>query len=121
MYKGSMVAVVTPMADDGSVDYDAYRALVEFHIDQGTNAIVSVGTTGESATLSHPEHAEVIAEAVKMVGGRVPLIAGTGANSTSEAIELTAGAKRPALTLASWLHRITTNQRKKVCISTSRR
>ena len=93
MYKGSMVAVVTPMADDGSVDYDAYRALVEFHIDQGTNAIVSVGTTGESATLSHPEHAEVIAEAVKMVGGRVPLIAGTGANSTSEAIELTQGAK----------------------------
>ncbi len=93
MYQGSMVAVVTPMADDGSVDYDAYRALVEFHIEQGTNAIVSVGTTGESATLSHPEHAEVIAEAVKMVAGRVPLIAGTGANSTSEAIELTEGAK----------------------------
>jgi 4-hydroxy-tetrahydrodipicolinate synthase len=89
MYQGSMVAVVTPMGDDGSVDKDALSGLVEFHIAQGTNAIVAVGTTGESATLSHDEHCEVIRDVVGMVNKRVPVIAGTGANSTSEAIALT--------------------------------
>ncbi|ROR29821.1 4-hydroxy-tetrahydrodipicolinate synthase [Inmirania thermothiophila] len=89
MFRGSMVALVTPMREDGSVDYDALRRLVEFHIEQGTDAIVSVGTTGESATLSMEEHVEVIRRTVDLVRGRIPVIAGTGSNSTAEAIELT--------------------------------
>jgi 4-hydroxy-tetrahydrodipicolinate synthase len=93
MFTGSMVAVITPMADDGSVDFSAMAKVVEFHIEAGTNGIVVAGTTGESATLNHGEHCEVIREVVKMVAGRVPVIAGTGANATSEAIALTRCAK----------------------------
>jgi 4-hydroxy-tetrahydrodipicolinate synthase len=89
MFRGSMVALVTPMQVDGSVDYQSLAKLVEFHIENNTSAIVSMGTTGESATLDMDEHCEVMARTVKMVKGRVPVIAGTGANSTSEAIELT--------------------------------
>jgi 4-hydroxy-tetrahydrodipicolinate synthase len=89
MFHGSMVALVTPMLEDGSIDMDGLAKLVEFHVDNGTDAIVSVGTTGESATLDHGEHCEVIKRTVEMARGRVPIIAGTGANSTSEAIELT--------------------------------
>lgn len=89
MYQGSMVALATPMLDDGSVDQAALAQLVEFHIDAGTDAIVAVGTSGESATLSVPEHADVIKQVVDLVKKRIPVIAGTGANSTSEAIELT--------------------------------
>ena len=92
MFTGSMVAMVTPMHDDGSVDWDALERLVEHHIAQATDAIVSVGTTGESATLGHDEHGEVIARTVKAVAGRIPVIGGTGANSTSEAISLTQSA-----------------------------
>ena len=92
MFTGSMVAMVTPMHDDGSVDWDALERLVEHHIAQATDAIVSVGTTGESATLGHDEHGEVIARTVKAVAGRIPVIGGTGANSTSEAISLTRSA-----------------------------
>ena len=92
MFTGSMVAMVTPMHDDGSVDWDALERLVEHHIAQATDAIVSVGTTGESATLDHDEHGEVIARTVKAVAGRIPVIGGTGANSTSEAISLTRSA-----------------------------
>lgn len=88
MYQGSMVALATPMLDDGSVDQVALAKLVEFHIDAGTDAIVAVGTSGESATLSVPEHADVIKQIVDLVNKRVPVIAGTGANSTSEAIVL---------------------------------
>jgi len=88
MYQGSMVALATPMLDDGSVDQAALAKLVEFHIDAGTDAIVAVGTSGESATLSVPEHADVIKQIVDLVNKRVPVIAGTGANSTSEAIVL---------------------------------
>ncbi len=88
-----MVALVTPMMDDGPVDYEALEALIEWHIESGTDAIVSMGTTGESATLDFKEHGEVVAFTVKQVNGRIPVIAGTGANSTSEAIELTAFAK----------------------------
>ena len=90
---GSIVALVTPMLDDGSVDWDRMDALLEMHIRAGTKAIVSVGTTGESATLSVEEHCQVIAHTVKKVGGAIPVIAGTGANSTDEAIELTAAAR----------------------------
>lgn len=89
MLQGSMVALVTPMADDGSVDYAALGRLVEFHIDNGTDALVAVATTGESATLTMDEHDEVIRQVVKLAAGRIPVIAGTGANSTAEALHLT--------------------------------
>lgn len=84
-----MVALVTPMHVDGSVDYKSLANLVEFHIENSTSAIVSMGTTGESATLNMDEHCDVMARTVEMVNGRIPVIAGTGANSTWEAIELT--------------------------------
>ncbi len=93
MFEGSMVALVTPMYADGSLDWDSLAKLVEWHIEQGTNAIVAVGTTGESATLDMHEHLEVIRRVVDVVNRRIPVIAGTGANSTSEALELTQGAK----------------------------
>lgn len=93
MFRGSMVALVTPMKADGSLDWDALHKLVDWHLAQGTHAIVAVGTTGESATLDMKEHLEVIARVVDQVNGRIPVIAGTGANSTSEALELTRGAK----------------------------
>jgi 4-hydroxy-tetrahydrodipicolinate synthase len=93
MFSGSMVALVTPMSVDGSVDSDCLHKLVEFHIESGTDAIVAVGTTGESATLTVEEHCDVIRQVVEQVNGRIPVIAGTGANSTSEAIELTGYAK----------------------------
>jgi 4-hydroxy-tetrahydrodipicolinate synthase len=89
MFHGSMVALVTPMQEDGSVDFDCLARLVEFHVENGTDAIVAVGTTGESATLDEKEHCLVIRRVVEMAAGRVPVIAGTGANSTSEAITLT--------------------------------
>ena len=93
MFKGSIVAIVTPFKE-GSVDEDAYRALIEFQIENGTAAIVPCGTTGESATLDMEEHIRVIDIAVDAVHKRVPVIAGTGGNSTNEAIELTEQAKR---------------------------
>ena len=97
MFRGSMVAVVTPMhagvGPDTGLDRDALKKLIEFHIEQGTDAIVSVGTTGESATLTEKEHCQVIRDTVEFVNGRVPVIAGTGANSTIEAISLTRCAK----------------------------
>ncbi len=89
MFHGSMVAIVTPMAEDGSVQRDALADLIEWHVENGTDAIVPVGTTGESATLSHAEHCELIRFVVDRVAGRLPVIAGTGANATTEAIELT--------------------------------
>ena len=93
MFQGSIVAIVTPMLDDGAVDFDALKKLVKFHVDAGTDAIVSVGTTGESATLSMAEHSEVIRKTIEFADGAIPVIAGTGANSTTEALELTANAK----------------------------
>ena len=93
MIQGSLVALVTPMEPDGSLDRDGLRRLIEFHIEQGTDGIVAVGTTGESATLDEVEHCEVIRLTVDQVAGRVPVIAGTGANSTSEAISLTRQAR----------------------------
>jgi 4-hydroxy-tetrahydrodipicolinate synthase len=93
MIKGSLVAIVTPMHEDGSLDLDRYRALIDWHIESGTAAIVAVGTTGESPTVSVEEHQELIRVAVEHCKGRVPVIAGTGANSTREAIELTRHAR----------------------------
>lgn len=92
MITGSIVALVTPMTADGSIDFEALAQLTEWHIAEGTNAIVSVGTTGESATLNVQEHKEVIGFTVRQARGRIPVIAGTGANSTAEAIELTMAA-----------------------------
>ncbi len=92
MITGSIVALVTPMQADGSLDWSALERLLDLHIAAGTSAIGAVGTTGESATLSVPEHCEVIRRCVRHVNGRIPVIAGTGANSTREAIELTAAA-----------------------------
>jgi len=89
MFHGSMVALVTPMQADGSLDWEALARLVEFHIEKGTDAIVAMGTTGESATLDEQQHCEVIRRVVDQVAGRTAVIAGTGANSTSEAISLT--------------------------------
>lgn len=93
MITGSMVALVTPMHEDGSIDNVSLANLVEWHIEQGTHAIVAMGTTGESATLDFDEHVGVVCSVVKQVAGRLPVIAGTGANSTTEAIELTRAAK----------------------------
>ena len=93
MLRGSMVALVTPMAENGAVDETCLRRLVDFHLEQGTQAIVAVGTTGESATLDETEHCRVIRQVVEYADGRIPVIAGTGANSTSEAISLTRCAK----------------------------
>jgi 4-hydroxy-tetrahydrodipicolinate synthase len=93
MIQGSLVALVTPMEPDGSLDRAGLRRLIEFHIEQGTDGIVAVGTTGESATLDEVEHCEVIRLTVEQVAGRMPVIAGTGANSTSEAISLTRQAR----------------------------
>jgi 4-hydroxy-tetrahydrodipicolinate synthase len=93
MFKGSIVAIVTPFKKDGAVDYGKLRELVEFQIEGGTDAIVPCGTTGESSTLDYEEHINVIKTVVEQVGKRVPVIAGTGSNSTAEAIDLTRKAK----------------------------
>ncbi len=93
MIQGSMVALVTPMAADGALDWDGLHKLVDWHLEKGTHAIVAVGTTGESATLTVGEHLQVIKKVVDQVAGKIPVIAGTGANSTVEAIELTQSAK----------------------------
>ncbi|MBL8307082.1 MAG: 4-hydroxy-tetrahydrodipicolinate synthase [Rubrivivax sp.] len=92
--QGSIVALVTPMREDGSIDYPALRSLIDWHIAEGTDCIGVVGTTGESPTVSMAENCEVIRVAVEHAKGRVPIMAGTGANSTAEAIELTRFAKQ---------------------------
>ena len=94
MFKGSFVALITPMREDGAVDEAAFRAFVDWQIRQGTNGIVPVGTTGESPTLDHHEHRRIVELAVEVAAGRVPVVAGTGSNSTAEAIELTKHAKK---------------------------
>lgn len=93
MFTGSIVALVTPMTAAGSIDWDALARLIEWHVAEGTDGIVPVGTTGESATLDTDDHIRVIEEVVRMVAGRVPVIAGTGSNSTAEALELTRAAR----------------------------
>ncbi len=93
MFQGSMVALVTPMTPSGDVDKAALEALVAFHIENGTDAIVAMGTTGESATFSHKDHRDVVKMIIALVAGKIPVIAGTGSNSTDEALELTQAAK----------------------------
>lgn len=93
MISGSLVALVTPMDSRGNLDWQALERLIEFHLKEGSDGIVTVGTSGESATLDMDEHKEVIRRVVERVAGRIPVIAGTGANSTSEAVELTEAAR----------------------------
>jgi 4-hydroxy-tetrahydrodipicolinate synthase len=93
MFRGSIVALVTPFRN-GAIDEPALQALVEWHIEQGTHGLVPVGTTGESPTLSHAEHERVVELVIEAAAGRRPVIAGTGSNSTAEAISLTRHAKR---------------------------
>jgi len=94
MFKGSLVALITPMRQDGTVDEEAFRHFVEWQIGQGTDGIVPVGTTGESPTLSHAEHRRVVEIAVEVAARRVPVIAGAGSNCTAEAVELARHAKQ---------------------------
>jgi 4-hydroxy-tetrahydrodipicolinate synthase len=93
MFRGSIVALITPMHDDGRIDEESLGRLVDFHVEGKTSAIVAVGTTGESATLDEQEHCALIRRVVELAAGRIPVIAGTGANSTSEAVVLTRCAK----------------------------
>jgi 4-hydroxy-tetrahydrodipicolinate synthase len=94
MFKGSLVALITPMRSDGSIDEKAYAAFVDWQIKEGTDAVVPVGTTGESPTLSHDEHKRVVEIAIEVAKGRVPVIAGAGSNCTEEAIDLARHAKK---------------------------
>ena len=94
VFTGSAVAIITPMYADGSVNYDSLEKIIEFQLSNGTDAIVSCGTTGESAVLDHKEHCDVISFTLEKVGGRVPVIAGTGSNDTKYAIELTKTAEQ---------------------------
>src|SRR5512139_1680884 len=98
MITGSLVAIVTPMQADGRLDLARFRSLIDWHIAEGTDGIVVVGTTGESPTVDFDEHKELIRIAVEHAGGRIPVIAGTGGNSTAEAIELTESAKKAGAT-----------------------
>jgi 4-hydroxy-tetrahydrodipicolinate synthase len=98
MITGSLVAIVTPMHEDGRLDLGAFRKLIDWHVAEGTDGIVVVGTTGESPTVDFDEHKELIRVAVQHARGRIPIIAGTGGNSTAEAIELTASAKENGAT-----------------------
>src|ERR1700690_2071732 len=93
MFKGSLVALITPMREDGSLDEKAYAAFVDWQIREGTHGVIPVGTTGESPTLTHDEHKRVVEIAVGVAKGRIPVIAGAGSNSTAEAIDLTKHAK----------------------------
>ena len=93
MLKGSIVALITPFKDD-NLDENIYRSLIDYHLNNGTNGIVPGGTTGESPTLSHSEHKKIIEIAVKECGGKIPVIAGTGSNSTDEAVELSQYAEK---------------------------
>ncbi len=94
MLSGSMVAVVTPMDADGAVNYRQFAKVIDFHVESGTQALVVAGTTGESATLDHEEHVEVIANACELAAGRIPIVAGTGSNSTSQTLKLSRAVDR---------------------------
>jgi 4-hydroxy-tetrahydrodipicolinate synthase len=98
MITGSLVAIITPMHEDGRLDLGAFRKLIDWHVAEGTDGIVVVGTTGESPTVNVEEHKELIRLAVQHSKGRIPIIAGTGGNSTAEAVELTAAAKKAGVT-----------------------
>jgi 4-hydroxy-tetrahydrodipicolinate synthase len=94
MLAGSMVAVVTPMDADGAVNYRQFAKVIDFHVDSGTEVLIVAGTTGESATLDHQEHVEVIAKACELAAGRIPIVAGTGSNSTAQTLKLSRAVDR---------------------------
>jgi len=97
MFSESLVALVTPMGEDGRIDYECLGRLIDWHVESGTNALVIAGTTGESATLAKDEHARVITTSVELADGRIPVIAGTGSNSTQQTIELSQEVGRSAI------------------------
>ena len=97
MFKGSLVALVTPFDDNNRVDYASLKRLIDFHVDAGSSGLVIAGTTGESATLTRSEHIELIGRAVEIASGRLPIIAGTGSNSTAQTIELSLAVADPAI------------------------
>ncbi|MGB5489235.1 MAG: 4-hydroxy-tetrahydrodipicolinate synthase [Woeseiaceae bacterium] len=97
MFKGSLVALVTPFDDNNRVDYASLKRLIEFHIEQGTNGLVIAGTTGESATLSRSEHIELVGRAIEIARGRLPIIAGTGSNSTAQTVDLSLAVSDPGI------------------------
>ena len=119
MITGALVAIATPMRDDGSIDYDCYQKLIDWQVSEGADAIVSMGTSGESPTVSFEEHTAVVKAAVEAVAGRVPVIAGTGANSTAEAIRLTLKRLKSALSIPCRWSLTTTSPRRKVSSSIS--
>ncbi len=117
---GSIPALVTPMHEDGSLDWQSYGALIDWHIEAGTHAIAVMGSTGESATVSMAEHQELIKVAVSHARGRIPVIAGTGANSTNEAIELTRFARDAGATAALSVVPYYNSPRRMACSLTTR-
>ena len=120
MIKGSIVALVSPMFEDGTIDYDSYRNLIEMHIAAGTNAVVAVGTTGESPTVDYDEHNELVRVAVETAAGRIPVIAGTGSNSTKEASSFPLMQLPSAQMRHFKLFLITTSRHRKVSSSISK-
>ena len=119
MITGALVAIATPMRDDGSIDYDCYQKLIDWQVSEGADAIVSMGTSGESPTVSFEEHTAVVKAAVEAAAGRVPVIAGTGANSTAEAIRLTREALEVGAQYSLQVALTTTSPRRKVSSSIS--
>ena len=117
LFKGAGVALVTPMHEDGTVNFEVLESIIEEQILGDTDAIISVGTTGEAATLTEEEHIEVIAHTVKVVNHRIPVIAGTGSNCTDSAIYLSKKAEEVGADGLLWLHRITIKQPKMDFIS----
>ena len=117
MITGALVAIATPMRDDGSIDYDCYQKLIDWQVSEGADAIVSMGTSGESPTVSFEEHTAVVKAAVEAAAGRVPVIAGTGANSTAEAIRVKR--LKSALSILCRWSLTTTSPRRKVSSSIS--
>jgi len=110
MFRGVFTALVTPFTPTGAVDISAFKRLVEYQIAEGVDGLVPCGTTGESSTLSHEEHDRVIDLTVKFAAGRVPVIAGTGSNATSEAIQLSQHAEQAGLMRSFWLTHIMSGQ-----------
>jgi 4-hydroxy-tetrahydrodipicolinate synthase len=117
--RGSIPAIVTPMHEDGSLDLPAFRKLIDWHAEEGSNGLVVVGTSGESATLSVDEHILMVKTAVEHTAKRFPIIAGAGGNSTSEAVELAKAAKEVGADATLQVVLTTTSRRKKACTSTS--
>ena len=121
MFKGRLVALVTPFDGKDRVDYASLKRLVDFHVEQGSSALVIAGTTGESPTLERSEHIELIAACLEIAGGRIPIIAGTGSNSTAQSIELSRAVADPGIAAYMAVVPYTTSRRRKGFIVTTAR